>query len=369
VTAQERRERRKHLNILHGDERFDDAQVQRELGFSKSGSTIVDKLLVPPFEYDLRSRAGRALFYEGAFETGDVALAAKLLAQNPAPVVVEAEAGVGAQAIALGRALDRSRIFAFEPELETRAYFERNVSRAKLDGRIEIVARALGAEPGYESFGDNPVEVVTLDAFVRERKLDALALVRIEAPGRERTILSGAKATLAALRPILLLTISPEFAQEQGAELTIADVIAGGYRAYVSLEGYAIPYSRYRPALRRYLFVDERGELRPEQSADPEQLLAAAAMLIDMVERQPERIAAFERPGTEGAGESSALIGELRTANMQLEESLRQRDADIATLVSTANIDPAEIESLRTIAAERAQAIELLEETLRRLPD
>lgn len=368
MTAEERRAQRKHLNVLHGEERFDDARTQRELGFNKSGATIVDKLLVPPLEYDLRSRAGRALFYEGAFVTGDIALAAGLLAQNPAPIVIEAEAGVGAQAVALGLALGRGRIVAFEPEKETRSYFERNVSRAKLDKRIEVVPRALGSEAGYDSFGGDPVEVVTLDAYVRAEKLDHLALVRIAAPGRESAIVAGAKATLAALRPVLLLSLSAE-SSESAAERTIADIVTAGYRPYVSLEGYAIPYSRYRPALRNYLFVDERSDLRPELSADPEHLLGAAAALIALTENQAQRIAALEGAGSE-AGDvvSGALVEGLRAANLQMEEALRQRDADIAMLVDGATFDPAELESLRTISAERAQALELLEEALRRLP-
>ena len=368
MTAAEQRAQRKRLNVLHGEERFDDARIQAELGFSKSGSTIVDRLIVPAFEYDLRSRAGRAFFYDGAFETGEIALAARLLADNSAPVIVEAEAGIGAQAVTLGRVLGRGRIFAFEPELETRAYLERNVSRAKLDGCVTVVPQALGGEHTYAAFGGTPVEVVTLDDFVRERRLDALALLRVDVPGRERAIVASARTTLSELRPVVLLSLAGELSLDEDGARTIAEIVALGYRPYVSLEGYAIPYARYRPELRNYLFVDERSDVRPERSADPEHLLEAAAALIALAERQAEQIGALENATDAGEGFSGTLVEELRTANLQLEETLRQRDADIAMLVESAQTDPAELEGLRTIAQERAQAIELLEETLRRLP-
>gem|GEM_PF-4356673 len=370
MTAAEQRAQRKRLNILYGEERFDDARIQAELGFSKSGSTIVDKLIVPTFEYDLRSRAGRALFYEGAFETGEIGFAARVLADNPAPVILDAEAGIGAPAIALGRVFGRGRIFAFEPELETRAYLERNVSRAKLDERVTVVPQGLGSEHAYASFGGAPAEVVTLDDFVRERRLDPLALLRLDIPGRERAVVAGARTTLSESRPLVLLSLAGgEFsAAEEGAR-TIAEIVALGYRPYVSLEGYAIPYARYRPQLRHYLFVDERSALRPEQSADPEHLLEAAATLIALTQRLTEQIGALEQAPSAGEGApSGALVDNLRAENLQLEELLRQRDADIAMLVSNASVDPGEIETLRTIANERAQAIGVLEEALRRLP-
>jgi hypothetical protein len=379
VNSLSQRAQRKRLSTLHGEERFDDARVQQELGFSKSGTAIVDRLLTPPLEYDLRTRAGKTIFYEGPLAVGELALVQRLLPKKDAVVTIESDAGVGLHAIELARTLPGTKTFAFEPVTENRAFLERNVNRAKLAARIDVLPQALGAEAGFLDLGGEAAEVVSLDAFVKERKLKAVDLVRIEAPGRELAIVAGARATLREHRPLVALNFSETEASLADAEQTIAEIVALGYRAYVALAGCAIPFTGYRSALRNYAFVDERRQVPYEELIDPASLLDAAASFVELSQRQAEAIAELERSSSDGAGGSTTLIAELRAANLQLEEALRQREADIALLANSGpqynedepqaiiETQAAELQALRTIAGERESALEAVEEALRRL--
>lgn len=373
------RAQRKRLSVLHGEERFDDARIQEELGFSKSGTAVVDRLLAPPLEYDLRTRAGQLVFYEGSVAVGEIALVKRLLPEKQAYVTIDADAGVGLHAIELARALPGTETYAFEPATENRAFLERNVSRAKLAVRIEVLPQALGAEAGYLDVGGEAAHVVSLDSVAKARKLTSVDFIRIDAPGREAAIVAGARATLRDHRPVVVLNFSETKTPHDEAERTIATIVELGYRAYVALAGCAIPSTGYRSSLWNYVLVDERRALPAEELIDPASLLEAAAGFIELSRRQAETIAELGLSSSEGAEGGSALIAQLRAANLQLEEMVRQREADIALLANSQpqydenepqaiiETQAAELETLRTIAGERESALEAVEEALRRL--
>ena len=192
--------------------------------------------------------------------------------------------------------------------------------------------------------------------------------------------MAGALATLREHRPLIALNFSETEASLANAERMIAEIVGLGYRAYVAIAGCAIPFTGYRAALRSYAFVDERRQIPLEELIDPASLLEAAAAFVELAQRQADHVAELERSAAgEDSPGSAALVAELRAANLQLEETIRQREADIALLVNSRPVyeedapqviietQAAELETLRTIAGERESALRAVEEALRRL--
>ena len=78
------------------------------------------------------------------------------------------------------------------------------------------------------------VETMTVDEFVRTRKIDRLDLMKIDIQGGEIGLLEGAVDTLARFSPDLLVEVSPE--DLSGVEKSSRDLLAllesNGYRIY-----------------------------------------------------------------------------------------------------------------------------------------
>ena len=101
----------------------------------------------------------------------------------------------------------------------------------------------------------------------------------------------------------------------------IAEIVGLGYRAYVAIAGCAIPFTGYRAALRSYAFVDERRRYRWRNYRSG---LAARSRrrLRELAQRQADHVAELERSAAgEDSPGSAALVAELRTADLDLEET------------------------------------------------
>jgi hypothetical protein len=71
--------------------------------------------------------------------------------------------------------------------------------------------------------GSRRVDCVTLDAFVAERGIDRLALVKIDVEGWEQSVLRGARRTLDTLGPSIVFEYDPAYIARcngSGAALT-----------------------------------------------------------------------------------------------------------------------------------------------------
>ncbi len=114
------------------------------------------------------------------------------------------------------------RIYSFEPI--THSILRRNVSENLLSGIIEVIPKAVADEPGHLTFDTNDsyidssltrcihhpdapnrramtAPVTTIDAFVDERKLDRLSLVKMDIEGAEELAIRGAMRTIERFRP------------------------------------------------------------------------------------------------------------------------------------------------------------------------
>jgi FkbM family methyltransferase len=94
-------------------------------------------------------------------------------------------------------------------------------------------ATGLGSNAEFTHHEDVPVAVTTLDDLVSDLGLDRLDLVKADIEGAEALLLQGARATLATLRPLLMLELEDRHLARFGA--SVADVVAGlgaaGYTA------------------------------------------------------------------------------------------------------------------------------------------
>ncbi len=85
-------------------------------------------------------------------------------------------------------------------------------------------ASGLGSNAEFGRHDDVPVVVTTLDALVGELGLDRLDLVKVDIEGAEARLLRGARATLAAFRPVLMLELEDRHLAR--FDTTVAQVVS-----------------------------------------------------------------------------------------------------------------------------------------------
>jgi FkbM family methyltransferase len=148
-----------------------------------------------------------------------------------AQVTVDVGAHVGYFSLLAGHANARGRVFAFEPHP---AAFDRLRCNVRLNGlaNVECIRIALGAADAeadlhfadtafipvisslsYElmratpALGHARVTVRSLDAFVAERALEALDLIKLDTETTEPDILRGCRASLERFRPTVVCEV------------------------------------------------------------------------------------------------------------------------------------------------------------------
>lgn len=169
-------------------------------------------------------------FPSGADITDSVLLAIRPFVADDA-VCLDVGANIGLYSLALSALAPRGRVFAFEPSPGSFEYLERNVEANGL-ANVESFQLALGDQadatvhfhdiPFFtagsftvdddsfltsEVLGSSYFEApaTTLDSFVAEHGIERVDLVKIDVEGAELSVLDGAKETLSALRPKVVL--------------------------------------------------------------------------------------------------------------------------------------------------------------------
>jgi FkbM family methyltransferase len=161
------------------------------------------------------------------YERNVLAWIDRLLAGAPAPVVYDVGASFGFHTLLLA---PRARhVYAFEPAPEPCALLRENVRAGGYDN-VTVLELALGAADGpgtlrryrhafthslYERapigertnppMGTTAVGVAALDALIARDRLLAPDLIKVDAEGAELPALVGARGTLAAHRPVLVV--------------------------------------------------------------------------------------------------------------------------------------------------------------------
>jgi FkbM family methyltransferase len=117
-----------------------------------------------------------------------------------------------------------ARVFAFEPDPEILPHLERNVAVNGLAEQITVVPVALSdtvtdgrltaglGASGYLLDSNDvhgvQVRVTTLDTFVADNRIDRIDVIKVDVEGHEERVLAGARETLAAFHPTLVLELT-----------------------------------------------------------------------------------------------------------------------------------------------------------------
>ena len=173
---------------------------------------------------------------------------------KPGGIAIDVGANVGWHTLLMAaRAGSTGRVYAFEPNDSTRrrlvsAVEANDLAHVTVDGRA--VADLVGASgfqaplaghvwdgtgrliaaPAQERRegrevreGQEPrerqtmaIECTTLDAFVAERHIEQLALVKIDVEGWELSVLRGARHVLKVLRPVVVFEYDPAYVSRSG---------------------------------------------------------------------------------------------------------------------------------------------------------
>ena len=227
------------------------------------------------FPVDRGTLIGWSVHFFGTYEPEVQAEIRRWL--RPGDVAVDVGANVGWHTLLMGaRVGPAGRVYTFEPNDSTRARLVGAVEanrfahvivdpRAVADrcrvagfeapaaghvwdgtghllGQAERAGSACGhaeattgsSEPKHQrqlALGEGPqrqckeVECLTLDAFVAERGIDRLSLLKIDVEGWELPVLRGARQVLKSLRPAIVFEVDPGYVSRGGG--TAADLMAG----------------------------------------------------------------------------------------------------------------------------------------------
>jgi FkbM family methyltransferase len=200
---------------------------------------------------------------------------------RPDSICFDVGANLGTLSLVMAHLASRGKVYAFEPVPDTFAFLLENIARNRV-ANIEPVNAGCFSAPSelefhyVEEFGAGSflapsgatdprekrfkVQCVTLDAFVEERALPRLDVVKIDVEGAEQDVLVGAERTFARFSPALVIEFNPTT-----SKLFFGRDLHGLYQKLVEY-GYGMQFVE-RP----------RGNLRP---------VGSYAALMQMIEAQ-----------------------------------------------------------------------------------
>lgn len=181
------------------------------------------------FELDLREVIDASLYYSGTFEApAEHAIAASV---QPGMVAIDIGANIGYHTFSLARLVGpEGRVIAIEPTTHAYTRLKRNaelnsfqnisyvkvgLSDAQL-GPTEIAFQASYRLDGKLQNVRETIEITTLDAVVREQKLDRVDFIKLDVDGFEGKVLRGGTETLRRFTPRMLFEITPAAMKEHG---------------------------------------------------------------------------------------------------------------------------------------------------------
>lgn len=175
-----------------------------DAGLAQIAETRQGLLMFDPGEPD----AGRSLGYCGEWLHADLELVLRLIASGA--VVVEAGAGIGAHAVAIGRALGhRGQLFLYEDHLPRRRMLRQNLVANGIGNAILMTRSLRGPSgEGFDASGE------TID----DLQLDRLDLVKCAVSVDPAAIVEGAHQTLWRCRPNLQFAMRDPAAVHRLAE-------------------------------------------------------------------------------------------------------------------------------------------------------
>lgn len=195
-----------------------------------SGSGLVARLdngLAFNVDPDAVREAPNIILAQGSYELFEKRLLLELA--RDAKVVLDVGANIGWYSLHIAAQESAARIYAFEPVPMTYAKLTANVALNRMGDRVIAVAHGLSDKPGaFEMFlpgtsgspaaslsNLHPTEesrrvtahFSTMDAFVAERGIERVDLLKCDVEGAELMVLKGGEASLARFKPAILIEL------------------------------------------------------------------------------------------------------------------------------------------------------------------
>ena len=186
------------------------------------------------YELDLNEHIDSSIYFLGAFEREGVAAVQRYL--KPGDVALDIGANVGCYALLFSKIVgEHGKVVAFEPMgwawrkltrnkdlntfttnlvLEKRAVSDRAAAAQRVSFRTSW--RVFGADDPAE---EEVVDVVTLDEYVEEHRLEKVDFIKLDVDGFEYRVVRGGKRTLLKHRPIFMLELGSYTLESTGDRL------------------------------------------------------------------------------------------------------------------------------------------------------
>lgn len=187
-----------------------------------------------------------AIWLGGVYEVTTTKFLRQVLREGD--VFLDIGANCGAVTLVAASAINNGKIYAFEPGNTVRSRLQANIDlNPTLKNIVKVVPFGLGLKAGkllyyedqnyrgngalFESQGI-PVDVVSLDDWVFQEKIDKIDAIKIDVEGMEYDVLLGGKLTLTKYHPIIYFETLPCFFTNKSYTVqTIYEFLAGlGYR-------------------------------------------------------------------------------------------------------------------------------------------
>lgn len=172
-------------------------------------------------------------------------------------------------------------VHAFEPNPLTFSFLQENVQANGLENvfvnnvavgqrtettliNLDLPLPAEGPDGGVQNLGgwslvrrrkgEHQVQVVSIDDYVAQKKIEKVSFIKIDVEGFEREVLAGARQTLEKMRPVIMIELAASNAASRDQVMKILDFLK--IRKY----NLAVVQARPFPHLRRLRPSDTEGD-------------------------------------------------------------------------------------------------------------
>lgn len=186
------------------------------------------------YQLDLGEYIDSSIYFGGCFEPDTTAAINRLC--RPGMTVVDIGANVGCHALRFAKLVgDSGRVVAFEPMAWARAKLLRNIELNGF-GNITVESVALSDSPGSReayfrsswqgseesdpaSLRRDTITFDTLDGYAERNGIGRVDMVKLDVDGHEFKVMRGARRTLAAHRPLILIELGPHLLAGAGDDI------------------------------------------------------------------------------------------------------------------------------------------------------
>jgi FkbM family methyltransferase len=161
---------------------------------------------------------------------------------KPDDTILDVGGHIGLNAVVFAQLAAKGQVYVFEPAPNTLEIIKDTIRINKMEDRIFVCPDAVSDHEGSTSFymTDSPiadnsnslinhqlgrklkkidVNLVTIDAFIAEKKLSKVDFIKIDAEGAELDVLKGSQDCMATFKPKIGLGIHPIPVKQKGDSL------------------------------------------------------------------------------------------------------------------------------------------------------